>query len=175
MEVFLSYTWDPKTGEAVPGYEEPVDRIFEMLEKMPGVDPIRDRKKMEDNDSIVGFMEKAGECPMVVMIQSDKYWKSPNCGYEVYSLDRSWKHRHETFKEVLISVEHVPDHDAVDPFIREKGLSKQSAIEHLKEFWAETPLDPEAKFEGVLSTEEMRKEAVRLISDYIKLGDDRLN
>jgi hypothetical protein len=74
MEVFLSYAWDPQTGESVPGYEEPVDAIEDLLRGIPGVVPVRDRGVMEDGDSITRFMKDAAtNCELFIMIQSDKY------------------------------------------------------------------------------------------------------
>ena len=84
MEVFISFTWDPETNDAAVSYEEPKKEIHARLAREPNVRVILDTEIVKRGDDIQEFMKKAAsECELFVMIQSEKYWKSPNCVFEV--------------------------------------------------------------------------------------------
>lgn len=122
MEVFISYAWDPPESEGETGmpqgYEEPVDAIEEFLssrsykvghgEKRTWVELIRDKKDVKFGDSLRNFMKYGASRRHVIVIHSDKFWKSPNCIFEMHQL---WiavaDNKNKSIDTVLIPVDHI--------------------------------------------------------------------
>jgi len=107
VQVFLSYAWDPKTRSVPQGYTEPVDAIEAALEEDPGITVLRDRKDIRSGDDIVRFMQRIKDADKVVVIHSDRYWRSPFCMYEFGKLIESFTHRWEKLADVAVFVEHL--------------------------------------------------------------------
>ena len=105
IKVFVSYTWDPWEWKADPNYEEPVDAICEALRNEP-VKVYRDKTELTGRDSITEFMGKITETDWVIVVHSDKYWRSAYCMWEMWALFQSYKDRDVNFHTNLILVEH---------------------------------------------------------------------
>lgn len=110
-EVFISYTWNPPAtpGESAtpPGYEEPVEAIEEFLRDKP-VLLIRDNRSTEFGDDLRQFMEYAAKRPHVIVVHSDKYWRSPCCIFELWTLEQELKQQKgKSLPSVVIPVEHM--------------------------------------------------------------------
>jgi len=110
--VFFSYTWQPKPDnfserEIPSGYETPVDVLFEALLKLkPNVEPIRDKFLICEGDSIVAHNQRIRTCDKVIVVHSDKYWKSAFCMDELTMLLHSLLRRPGTIESVLTVIEH---------------------------------------------------------------------
>jgi hypothetical protein len=110
-EIFLSYTWDPpqKEGESgsIPrGYEKPVDAIEEFF-KDKGFRLIRDKNDARFGDNLKLFMEYGAKRPHVIVVHSDKYWRSPYCLFELWTMVHELQLRPDrSLLSVVIPVEH---------------------------------------------------------------------
>jgi hypothetical protein len=122
LEVFISYAWEPpqREGETgIPaGYEEPVDEIERFLssspyevahgEKRTWVKLLRDRNEIRFGDSLKTFMEYGARRPHVIVVHSDKFWRSPNCIFEMHCLwSEAANAREKSIADVLIPIDHI--------------------------------------------------------------------
>ena len=109
-EVFISYAWNPpaKAGESgiPPGYEVPVDAIEAHLKDKPVI-LIRDKKATKFGDDLKAFMEYGAKRPHVIVVHSDRYWRSPYCIFELWTVDQELRHNQRTLEDAVIPVEHV--------------------------------------------------------------------
>jgi hypothetical protein len=110
-EVFISYTWDPpkRKGESgIPaGYEVPVDAIESFLGSH-GVLVMRDKSQVKRGDTLRDFMVKGARSPRVIVVHSDKYWRSPCCIFEcAMLLEELQTNNRKGFADVVIAVEHL--------------------------------------------------------------------
>lgn len=108
LQVFVSYTWEPQPepGAIPKGYEVPVDCICKAL-STESVKVWRDKDDVKSGDSITAFMQLAKTTDKVLVIHSDKYWRSPFCMYEFWQTVGSLVERHVTVKDLLVLVEHI--------------------------------------------------------------------
>lgn len=110
--VFFSYTWQPRAdntpGREIPGgYETPVDVLYEALDKLrPAIVPVRDKFLIKEGDSITEHNQRIRTCDKVILVHSDKYWKSPFCMDEFTMLLQSLLRRPDTIQSVLTVIEH---------------------------------------------------------------------
>ena len=121
-EVFVSYAWNPPANAddsgIPPGYEVPVDEIEKFLtsrsinlvhgEKRKSVRLVRDKNETNFGDSLRRFMKSGARHPHVIVVHSDKYWRSPNCIFELKCLfDELQENKGKDIVSVVIPVEHV--------------------------------------------------------------------
>lgn len=96
---FISYAWNPRSDEEAqsckgcvdlpvpPDYEEPVNLIEEALKPDKGVLQVdRDKSQLALGDDIVGFMRRIKTSDKVLVVHSDKYWRSWYCLFEITQL-----------------------------------------------------------------------------------------
>lgn len=122
VEVFVSYAWNPPQHDGdsgIPaGYEEPVDEIEKFLmsrsvtlehgEKRKSVRLVRDKNVNNFGDSLRNFMKNGALHPHVIVVHSDKYWRSPNCIFELKCLfDELQDNKEKDVVSVVIPVQHI--------------------------------------------------------------------
>jgi internalin A len=108
--VFLSYAWNPRNEAPVDlGYEEPVELIVEGLRGYEAsVELIRDRDRLQEGDSVIRFMELVTEADKVLVVYSDRFWKSYYCMFELCCVLDSFTDRKDAnAASVLIFLEHL--------------------------------------------------------------------
>jgi len=109
-EVFISYAWDPpqRLGDTgiPPGYEVPVNAIESFLKGKMRL--IRDKNDTGFGTNLKHFMEYASRRPHVIVVHSDKYWRSPYCIFELWTvMDELRKKADRALLSVVIPVEHL--------------------------------------------------------------------
>ncbi len=127
-EVFISYAREPlekEGGTGMPrGYEEPVDRIEAYLSNV-SVQPIRDNSTLKNGDDLGRFLEYAGLCPHVIVVHSDKYWRSPYTVYELWKvMDGLGLESGKSLFTVVIPVEHI-----------DSGITREKTLNAYLDFW----------------------------------------
>jgi GTPase SAR1 family protein len=127
-EIFISYAWNPplKEGESgiPPGYEEPVDAIAKFFRDKP-FRLIRDKNATRFGDNLKHFMEYGARSPHVIVIHSDKYWRSPYCLFELWNVDRELRQRLDrSLLSVVIPVEH-----------RDSNIATYEGLEQYLKHW----------------------------------------
>lgn len=110
-QVFISYTWEPPMKEGhsgIPvGYEEPVEAIEEFF-KGTGIRVIRDKTATSFGIDLRKFLTDAPRSPHIIVVHSDKYWKSPYCIFELWTaIDELKKNRKRSLMETVIPIEHI--------------------------------------------------------------------
>jgi hypothetical protein len=125
-EIFISYTWDPpeKAGESgiPPGYEKPVDAIEEFFKNKPFI-LIRDKTDARFGDNLKLFMEYGAKRPHVIVVHSDKYWRSPYCLFELWTVVHELQLRqNRSLLSVVIPVEHrnssIATHEGLEEYLK---------------------------------------------------------
>ncbi len=106
VEVFISYTWNPWDSEGDCSYEEPVDYIYEALSQHPQIKPLRDNMEIQQKGSINDFMGRISETSYVIIVYSDKYFRSPYCMWEFMAVIDSYSRTSLNYIDNLILVEH---------------------------------------------------------------------
>lgn len=128
-EVFISYAWDPpaKPGDSgIPlGYAAPVDAIEAFLKDKP-VRLIRDKNDTRFGTNLRLFMEYGARRPHVIIVHSDKFWRSPYCIFELWTVMEELKRqRDRALLNVVIPVEHLASnitrHEGVETYLRHWG------------------------------------------------------
>ena len=76
---------------------------------------------MRRGDDIVKFMNDGARHPHVIVVHSHKYWRSPNCMYELVQLEEELKkNKGKSFLSVVIPVElpssRVGNRDGIDEY-----------------------------------------------------------
>ena len=83
---YVSYAWaDDHTPEGKKR-EEKVDEICNIYRDEKDIHIHRDKTDLKIGSDILQFMERLGKSDRVFVFLSDKYLKSPNCMYELFSL-----------------------------------------------------------------------------------------
>lgn len=132
QEIFISYSWNSKDIPEVD-YEEPVDAIERFLhlknteihKSLPeNWDIKRDKHSVKEGDSIVDFMKNGVKAPIIILVHSDRYWKSPNCMYELFLLEKELSTTSKSFQDTVVSVE-----------LESSQIKEQDQIEEYLEFW----------------------------------------
>lgn len=160
--VFVSYAWNDK--DATVDYEAPVRAIedyFDAINASPTEAPsgsrvelVRDKTRMEFGDGIVKFMETAARHPHVIVVHSQKYWRSTNCVYELKQIEDDLRNQKgKSFLSVVIPVEH--------PSSR---IGTQLEIAEHVEFW--TRFDGDVPPRSPWKREDFRVYAPAVISDF---------
>lgn len=111
QEIFVSYAWDPPAdpeGNGIPpGYEAPVNAIDAFLADK-AAKLIRDKKYTGFGDNLKQFMEFGASRPHVIVVHSDKYWRSPYCIYELWMVVHELQKRPDRgLLSVVIPIEHL--------------------------------------------------------------------
>jgi internalin A len=127
-EVFISYAWDPpaKEGETgiPPGYEVPVDAVEQFLRDKP-IRLIRDKSATRFGDNLKHFMEYGAKRPHVVVVHSDKYWRSPYCIFELWTVVHELQQQQgRSLLSVVIPIEHLSS-----------GITTERGLEGVIEYW----------------------------------------
>ncbi len=112
IRIFVSYAWQPKQGQedlldtgVTLDYEAPVNRAQDDFRADSNVlEFLRDRDSIRDGDSIVQFMLQAKSAEMVLVVHSDKYWRSPYCVYELHSVLDAFENSPKNMRENLLFV-----------------------------------------------------------------------
>ena len=155
--MFISYAWDPKEG-IPPGFEVPVEAIREYLREL-AVQPIRDRDEVRRGDDLLKFMEWGATRPHFIAVHSDRYWRSPHCVFEFWTmLDGLTKKAERTFQSVVIPVEHL-----------QSNVRSQAGVAEYLKYWEEYQGTP-TKLGW--TDEDMRLRAAHTI-DYVRRELDR--
>lgn len=119
QEVFISYAWND-AGDTSQDYEEPVEAIAGLFshqglvpaashgrEEGSGRTLVRDRDFMKRFDSISKFTDYGSRCPLVIVVHSDKYWRSANCMEELVHIDRDLREQQGKSRKLsVVPVEH---------------------------------------------------------------------
>lgn len=127
-EVFISYAWDPPVtpGDSgiPPGYAVPVDAIEAFLKDKP-VTLIRDKNATTFGTNLKHFMEYGGSRPHVIIVHSDKFWRSAYCIFEVWTaLDELKRRKNRDLLTVVIPVEHIAS-----------KITRVEGLEELLHYW----------------------------------------
>ena len=114
IRLFISYTWQPQRREdaglmdcPVPiAYEEPVNRIEKALQAFSHqVAVLRDKNEIRDKDSITQFMYEIKKSEKVLIVHSDKYFRSSYCMLEFWQVLESFMERGANIRDTLLLVE----------------------------------------------------------------------
>ncbi len=152
IRVFFSYARDP---EPPVGYEEPVNALDGALCKH--VEILRDREEIERGDNIVAFMQSIQTTDKVLIVHSDKYWRSPFCMYEFSKFMDSFvfSDRDERLNDVLILVEHTTS-----------GFKKAKELQVYRDHWNEWD-DMPSMLEDVTNRDKLKAAAVHALTNQV--------
>ena len=115
-----------ESGSIPSGYEKPVEAIEAFFKDKP-FRLIRDKKDARSGTDLKRFMDQAGKCPHVIVVHSDKYWKSPYCLFELWTADNELPLRRgrtdlPLLFSVVIPVEHlrsnIRTHEGLEEYLR---------------------------------------------------------
>lgn len=125
-EVFITYAWNPPASAAdtgiPPGYEDPVNAIETFLKDQP-VTLFRDRSATKFGDNLRDFMLYGAGRQHVIVVHSDKYWRSPDCIFELKHLfDELLSKADKGVLSVVIPVEHL-NSNVTDTVVLDKYLA----------------------------------------------------
>ncbi|MGE0144409.1 MAG: COR domain-containing protein [Planctomycetota bacterium] len=165
--VFISYAWDPQQrgsspSEAPAGYEVPVDAICERLrESDREIELLRDRYVLEDGDSIPAYNLRIEKADKVVVVHSDKYWRSQWCMHELSSMFHGLAERSDGgWKKVLVLIAHRLDGVGGNP------LRVPAAKKGILDSWKAQP-DLLPALETVTTSAKLAAAAVDLIENTV--------
>ncbi|MCP5520962.1 MAG: hypothetical protein H7A46_05385 [Verrucomicrobiales bacterium] len=116
IQLFISYAWNPRTqalareglvDAPVPlEYEKPVEVIEEGLKEESAVlEVLRDKSTLKEGDDVMEFINLCRRAHKVLVVHSDKCWRSPFCLYELTQVLRTFQHRPETRNDVVMFLE----------------------------------------------------------------------
>ncbi|MEZ5963205.1 MAG: TIR domain-containing protein [Planctomycetota bacterium] len=137
LKVFISYAWDPERrdekegSQAVAGYEAPVDAICAALqERGEAFHLLRDRYVLNEGDDIVGYNLEIKNSDRVVVVHSDRYWRSQWCMHELTMLWDSFDDRAAVAKDTVTFVFHAPSGGTPQNPIRDG-----TALDEVEAYW----------------------------------------
>ena len=119
LDVFVSYTWNPKRNaagdleiEAPVDYEKPVDLIEERFKRWEDSSStsrfrailLRDAISVSLGGDILKFMNNSCKSSKVIVVHSDKYFYSTCCMYELYSILNEFTDTSKHWSSVVIPV-----------------------------------------------------------------------
>lgn len=164
-EVFISYSWDPQEKHwkdgIPPGYEVPVDAIEKFLREKP-VRLIRDKNDTGFGTNLRNFMEHGATRPHVIVVHSDKYWRSPYCIFELWMvMEELRRNSGKALPSVVIPVEHL-----------DSGITKQENLHKYLEEWRTFSGTPQLIG---WEPQKLRDHAVSLLRDFSKDLHEHLN
>lgn len=117
---------------------------------------------MEYGNSLRKFMEWGASSDHVIVVHSDKYWRSPDCMYELKMLFDAVRNRKKDFLSVIVPVEHLNSN------VRNKAGISQHA-----KYWREFP-DDELPARLPWDIDELRDHASSTIRDFGQQLSDNL-
>ncbi|MCF7960509.1 MAG: hypothetical protein K9M08_07175 [Pirellula sp.] len=177
IEVFVSYAWNPPKHDGdsgIPvGYEEPVDEIERYLtshsvtlehgDKRKSVRLVRDKNVVNFGDSLRNFMKNGALHPHVIVVHSDKYWRSPDCIFELKCLfDELVGKEEKSFVSVVIPIEHI--HSNIGDVV-----SRNAFLDFWQNYSGEVPS------RCFSERDELKDFAKSLIRDFGKNVSDKLD
>ncbi len=115
-EIFFSYAWGDKEEEG-ESREKVVNEVYDSLKK-EGYTVIRDKMDLGYRGFISEFVDRIGKGDLIVVVTSDKYFRSPYCMYELYkiALDSKLDRHHFADRVLPIAFEFI---DFADPVVIE--------------------------------------------------------
>lgn len=131
--VFVSYTWNPRrpkrdyddlmTEAVTDDYEAPVDAIEEALKAdHESVVLLRDKRVLNPGDSIMTYIAQIKTTEKVLIVHSDKYWRSPYCMFEFCEVMESFTERSQSRHDTLLFIElpssHITSSKALNGYIQ---------------------------------------------------------
>jgi internalin A len=121
-EVFFSYAWGDKE-EKDESREAIVDEVYDALNK-EGYTVIRDKRDIGYRGFISEFIDRLGKGDLIVVVTSDKYFRSPYCMYELYKIALDSKlDKHQFAERILpINIEFI-------------DFSEPSVFEYYDDYW----------------------------------------
>ncbi len=136
LRLFVSYTWNPrKTGQegenlveepVTADYEEAVDLLENALEADNRVvEVLRDKSVLKAGDSIMNYIAQIKEAEKVLIVHSDKYWRSPYCMHELCAVLRSFGERPQHRNNTLLFLG-LPN----------SGIDNDATVCSYEAFWA---------------------------------------
>lgn len=155
VEVFLSYTWDNANQRVPVDYEGPVDAIAEALAGEGWIKLVRDKQDLRGGDGIVPFMQRIKETDKVIVVHSDKYWRSPSCMYEFWQVVDSFADREQHRKETMILIEH-----------HRSGFGDTKALQEYITHWESVDTMP-SMLADVVTVERLRTAALHMLRNEI--------
>lgn len=141
VHVFVSYARNDKgrVGDHID-YEEAVDYIESRLAQFTNrIEFIRDKNIIRDGDSIPEFMDNAAQMNKVLVVTSDKYWRSEYCMYEFWRCCQDTTEIEKKFVRLILPDPKEDDFEAQEKFWKDfkeeklsKGLRKAAKIRSLQ-------------------------------------------
>lgn len=141
--VFISYSWG---GES----EKFAEEIEEKLESR-GVNVIRDKKSLKYKGRISDFMKEIGSGKAILLILSEKYFKSVNCMFELLEIYRNSRSDRDEFIKPIVPV-----------LVDNSLINKEKRSEYLK-YWK----TKREEYENEIK--ELGIEGLSLLADDIEL------
>ncbi|MCB1227643.1 MAG: hypothetical protein KDK99_17635 [Verrucomicrobiales bacterium] len=139
LRLFVSYAWNPRKthheGEHLveepvgDGYEEAVDFLQTALKPDEGiVELLRDKSVLKPGESIMNYIAQIKEVEKVLIVHSDKYWRSPYCMYELCELLSSFIARPQHRLDTMLFLA-LPN----------SGIDDESTVRGYVQFWEKFP------------------------------------
>jgi len=163
IRLFVSYTWNPESAEQegwfdlpIPkDYEAPVDAIEqELSSETHRVDFQRDKRRIGAGDSIREFMQNIKQAEKVLVVHSDKYWRSPFCIYELSEVLGSFGlERTGSWSDVLLFLE-----------LPSSGIRSTSRVDEYVKFWRGARDMPTMLRGVVASSAELQSRAMNILT-----------
>lgn len=102
-----------------------MDAIEAFLKDQPVI-LLRDKTVTKFGDNLKHFMEYGAKRPHVIVVHSDKYWRSAFCLFELWTVDQELrKQQGKSLWNVVIPVEHL-----------NSGITTVEGLERCLEHWA---------------------------------------
>jgi hypothetical protein len=100
QKVYISYAW----GDATPEGQRRAalaDNLCDAMQEA-GITVLRDRKQVKPGDRISAFMKELAKGDLILVVISDRYLKSENCMFELYSIWQRAQQDQELFLKRVI-------------------------------------------------------------------------
>ncbi len=174
IKVFLSYAWQPKPNnfserDIPAGYEDPVNAIEAALKReRPKVESIRDKSAIGAGDSIMEHNDLIRKTDRVIVVHSDKYWRSPFCMHEFVTFCESFMWRNDAAQTVLTLVSHIQTDFNGPGRISRGPLKDGHALESLKKYWEQFDVvGMHPMLRRFITGEQLKTEVKRLLEKTI--------
>lgn len=93
--IYMSYAWAVTTEEGVDG-DDIASKFYDSFSQ-DGFDVRRDSENIDYGDSIQKYMEELGEGQAIAVFLSEKYFKSPNCMFELLQIAKNCRWNEDEF------------------------------------------------------------------------------
>ena len=101
-KIYFSYAWGDDKEEGA-SREEIVKRLYDSL-KEEDFEVRRDKEDLVYGESLNQFMKEIGEGDLILVFASEKYFKSPNCMFELMEIGRNSKWDKEEFTRKILPI-----------------------------------------------------------------------